>query len=272
MESSAYFNTIAFLLTTLFYALAMKPSLKLDTIEDKDINKYLEYKSNKFMYLGAYFILVVLVQFSVNSSIITSNCGGSVKENFGAAGMLTFIPWILIFGVIILVLIIFPGLKSAFSDVIGYYVVANKANVILTELLIDSRVESKMGNANEEDKKDIQLAADAIIKIIGNNAVLINKIYPENFINYWNTLLPLIKPEQRNNRDLKSSLFDLVVTRDSVGEIMWYVYTGVLLTFLVGLKIASRGCNSTPETMAENLQRFKQEQAMDTKAATQPSN
>jgi len=264
MDSSAYFNTIAFLLTTLLYALAMRPTLKLATIEDTDINTYLDYKSNKFMYLGAYFILVTLVQFSVNSSIITSNCGGSIKENFGAAGILTFIPWILIFGVIILILIIFPGLKSAFSDVVGYYVVANKANVILTELLIDSRVESNLANVKEEDKKGMYLAADAVIKIIGNNAVLINQIYPENFISYWNTLLPLIKPEQRNNRDLKSRLFDLVVMRDSVGEIMWYVYTGVLLTFLVGLKIASRGCNSTPETMAENLQRFKQEQVVDT--------
>jgi hypothetical protein len=42
---------------------------------------------------------------------------------------------------------------------------------------------------------------------------------------------------------------------------MWYIYTGVLLTSLVGLKIATRGCNSSPETMAKNLQTYKEAQA-----------
>jgi hypothetical protein len=60
---------------------------------------------------------------------------------------------------------------------------------------------------------------------------------------------------------LKEELFDLVVTRDYIGELMWYIYTGVLLTFLVGLKIATRGCNSSPETMAKNLQTYKESQA-----------
>ena len=68
MESSSYFNTLAFILTTILYAVAMKPALKLETIEDD--TKYLEYKSNNLMYLGAYFILVTLVQFSINSSIV----------------------------------------------------------------------------------------------------------------------------------------------------------------------------------------------------------
>ena len=35
------------------------------------------------------------------------------------------------------VLIIFPGFKSAFSDVIGYYWVSYSANKLVTEILID---------------------------------------------------------------------------------------------------------------------------------------
>ena len=259
MESSSYFNTLAFILTTILYAVALKPALKLETIENDE--KYLEYKSNNLMYLGAYFIIVTLVQFSINSSIITRACGGSMKENFGAAGMLTFIPWLFIFGILIMVLITFPGFKTVFADVIGYYVVATKANDVLTELLVDSRVGAT--------DKETQSAADAILKIMGNNAVLINKIQPENFNNYWNTLTPLMKPGLDKNIEIKSRLFDLVVKRDFIGEVMWYVYTGVLLTFLVGLKIASRGCNSSPETMAENARRFKDEQATVAEAATQ---
>ena len=57
-----------------------------------------------------------------------SKCGGSLDKNIGAAALFTFIPWILIFGVMLAVLIIFPSFKNAFSNVIGYYVVSGQAN------------------------------------------------------------------------------------------------------------------------------------------------
>ena len=259
MESSSYFNTIAFLLTTVFYSMVMRPELKMEQMSP---DKYPEYKINNYLYLGAYLSLVLVVQFAVNSSIIANNCGGSMKENVGAAGSLTFIPWLLIFGVMMLILVIYPGFKSAFSDVVGYYYVSTKANDILTTILKDSRIEDTMNpNATAEEKKKLESTADAILKIMGNSAVVINQIVPENFIRYWETLKPLMKDDYINNTELKEQLFDLVVMRDYIGEMMWYVYTGVLLTFLVGLKIASRGCESSPETMAKNLQAYREAQA-----------
>jgi hypothetical protein len=54
----------------------------------------------------------------------------------------------------------------------------------------------------------------------------------------------------------KSQLFELVVTRDNVGESMWYIYTGLLLTSLVQLKIATKGCATNPKTMEQNYQKF----------------
>jgi hypothetical protein len=267
MESSSYFNTIAFLLTTLFYSMVMRPELK---IEQMSPEKYPEYKANNYLYLGAYLLLILVVQFAVNSSIIANNCGGSMKENVGAAGSLTFIPWLLIFGVMMMILVIYPGFKSAFSDVVGYYYVSTKANDILTTILKDSRIEDTMNpNATVEEKKKLESTADAILKIMGNSAVVINQIVPENFIRYWDTLKPLMKEDYINNTELKEQLFDLVVTRDYIGEMMWYVYTGVLLTFLVGLKIASRGCESSPETMAKNLQAYREAQAKEKVTKTQ---
>jgi UPF0716 family protein affecting phage T7 exclusion len=260
MESSSFFNTVAFLLTTLFYSMMLRPELTLN----KMTTSYLEYKSDNYLYLGAYLLLVLIVQFSVNASIIANNCGGSMKENVGAAGSITFIPWLLIFGVMMLILVIYPGFKSAFSDVVGYYYVSTKANDILTKILKDSRIESTMDTKiSADDKKKIETTADAILKIMGNSAVVINQIVPENFLRYWDTLKPLMKDEYITNEplDMKSELFELVVTRDYIGEIMWYMYTGVLLTFLVGLKIASRGCDSSPETMSKNLQAYKEAQA-----------
>ena len=230
-------------------------------------------------------LLIIIIQFIVNASIITSTCGGSISENMGAAGLLTFIPWILIFGVVIAVIMIYPGFKSAFSDVIGYFYVSGAANNILTELLINPELEKALNNpqsvSNKEQlaptgeqtggankkqrggttKQQLQEASDAIIKICGNNSILINQIVPSNFMDYWTTLKPLRKEKYQNDNspetiDIQNKLFELVVTRDNVGEAMWYIYTGILITMIVQLKITTRGCKMNPATMTQNYDTY----------------
>jgi hypothetical protein len=41
---------------------------------------------------------------------------------------------------------------------------------------------------------------------------------------------------------------------------MWYIYTGLLLTSIVQLKITTRGCNSNPKTMEANYQKFLEQE------------
>jgi len=259
--ASSYLNIVTFLLTTLFYYLAIKPSLSYDTL--LDAKKYQDFIKSSYLYLAVYLLLVIVIQFIVNASIISTTCGGNITENMGAAGIFTFIPWTLIFGVLILVLSIYPGFKSAFSDVIGYFYVAGSANKVLTELLVDKNIQSKINNDNtktQEEKQVMQNSADAIIKICGNMSILINQIVPTNFNEYWNILTPLMKPQyQSNGPDTeikKKELFELVVTRDNVGEAMWFIYTGILLTSIVQLKITSRGCTTSTATMEKNYQQF----------------
>lgn len=263
--ASSYLNIITFLLTTLFYYFAIKPSLTYETFADP--NKMNSYTKNNYMFLAIYLLLVMVIQFIVNSSIISNTCGGSITENMSAAGLYTFLPWTLIFGVLALVLTIYPGFKSAFSDVVGYFYVSGPANQILTELLIDKDLQSKLDqdtNMSEEKKQALQSAADTIIKICGNTSILINQIVPTNFNNYWNILTPLMKSQYQTETaetlEKKTKLFELVVSRDNVGEAMWYIYTGILLTCIVQLKITTRGCASNPKTMEQNYQKFLDEE------------
>jgi hypothetical protein len=290
--ASSYLNIITFLLVTLLYYLVLKPSLTLGQLVNE--NQLKEYKTNNNIYLAVYVLLIIIIQFIVNASIITSTCGGSISENMGSAGLLTFIPWILIFGVVVAVIIVYPGFKSAFSDVIGYFYVAGSANNILTELLINPELEKALndknanannnknnvlpvtessappeeqtGGANKKQrggatKEQLQEAADAIVKICGNNSILINQIVPSNFMDYWTTLKPLRKEKYQNDNapetiDIQNKLFELVVTRDNVGEAMWYIYTGILITMIVQLKIATRGCVMNPDTMKQNYDTY----------------
>ena len=281
--ASSYLNIITFLLVTLLYYLVLKPSLTLGQIANETQLK--EYKTNNNIYLAVYVLLIIVVQFIVNASIITTTCGGSISENMGAAGLLTFIPWTLIFGVVVAIIIVYPGFKSAFSDVIGYFYVAGSANNILTELLINPELEKALNNNTNANnikpsdppeelvggknkkqlggstKQQLQEAADAIVKICGNNSILINQIVPSNFMDYWTTLKPLRKEKYQNDNspetiDIQNRLFELVVTRDNVGEAMWYIYTGILITMIVQLKIATRGCVMNPDTMVQNYDTY----------------
>jgi hypothetical protein len=290
--ANSYSNIITFLLTTLVYYLVLKPTLTLKQLVNTD--ELQKYKTNNNIYLAVYVLLIIIIQFIVNASIITSTCGGSISENMGAAGLLTFIPWTLIFGVVIAVIMIYPGFKSAFSDVIGYFYVSGAANNILTELLINPELEKALndntntnntkqstspempepsappeelvGGKNKKQrggttKQQLQEASDAIIKICGNNSILINQIVPSNFIDYWTTLKPLRKEKYQNDNspetiDIQNRLFELVVTRDNVGEAMWYIYTGILITMIVQLKIATRGCAMNPATMNQNYDTY----------------
>jgi len=261
--ANSYLNIITFLLTTIFYYLALKPSYTYEILSDPI--QETTYKTNNYMYLAIYLLLVMVIQFMVNASIIASTCGGSITENIGASGVLTFLPWTLIFGVIIVILTIYPGFKSAFSDVVGYYWVSSSANKVLTELLVDPTVQKKIDEdktLTTEQKDDMMTAADTIIKICGNASILINQIVPSNFKSYWELLQKsLFKPKYQNDNPetikIRDELFEIVVTRDNVGEAMWYMYTGLLLTALVQLKITTRGCASNPKTMEANYQQFK---------------
>lgn len=284
--ANSYLNIVTFLFSTVIYYF-IKPPLTYQILTNEE--EYKKYLKSNYLYLAIYLLLVIVVQFIVNASVITTTCGGEISENMGAAGVFTFIPWVLIFGVIIVILTIFPGFKSAFSDVIGYFYVSGQANNILNELLINPDIENKIngdtapatpsatpsdtpsvappplnqsGGAeiDKNTKAAMQNAADTIIKICGNTSILINQIVPSNFSQYWKILTPLMKEKYQTDgpetQEIKNELFSLVVTRDNVGEAMWYLYTGILLTSIVQLKLTSRGCINNPKTMEQNYQKF----------------
>jgi len=262
---NSYLNILTFLLTTLVYYLAWKPNLKYNDLTDS-VN-YKKYLNNNNLYLAVYFFAIVVVQFIVNAYLITQTCGGNITQNMAASGSFTFIPWSLIFGAVIAVLIYYPGFKSAFSDVIGYYYVSSSANKLLTEILVNKDIQKNIDaddNSTPQQKAAMQQAADMIIKICGNTSILINQIVPSNFVDYWNMMKPLMKPQYQTDGPeadgKKNQLFELVVTRDNIGEAMWYIYTGLLITSIVQLKIATRGCVVDPAQMAKNYQKYISEQ------------
>jgi hypothetical protein len=88
----------------------------------------------------------------------------------------------------------------------------------------------------------------------------LNQIVPSNFDSYWKILNPLMKEKYQTDSpesaEIKKKFFELVVSRDNVGEALWFIYTGLLLTSIVQLKITSKGCVNNPKVMEQNYQKF----------------
>ena len=273
---NSYINLITFVIITLLYFFKLKPTLTYDILKDQ--TKLLNYTKSNYIYLGVYYLCVLLSQIVLNSAVIINLCGGSISKNIGAASLITIFPWTLIFGVVIIVLIVFPGFKSAFSDVVGYFYVSNSAHTLLSNLLlIDESISSEINKATVNDEttqKAMKHAANVIIKLFGNLGILINQIVPSNFIDYWKLLDPLMKPEYRNNNNeqIRTDFLNLVISRDNIGEAMWYIYTGILLLSIVQYNITTRGCINDTATMQKNYKKFvKQEELNSQKKETTTS-
>lgn len=278
MAAASYTNLLAFLLSVLFYYLALKPALPVATIKDPQLLN--EHTTASYKYLGIFFMGTLLIQFIINVAVISAKCGGAITQNMAYSGFITFIPWTLIFGAIIAVLAIWGSFRKIFADVFGYYFVASSATKILTELLVNKDIQTQIDadadpSITADDRTKMQNAADMIVKICGNTSVLINQITPTNFMEYWGLLTPLMKSRYAAGGaatlDLQSKLFDLVVTKDNIGEATWFIYTGILIVSLVQMKIAARGCINNASTQQANYADFlaKEKAAADARATAQ---
>ena len=299
---SSYWNIIAFIITTVVYYLAFKPKLTVDMLSDEV--QYAKYNKTYYFVLTMYFLAVVLIQFLINIGLMASKCGGSMNQNVADAAFITFLPWFFLFGAIIVILIVFPGFKSAFSDVLGYFFVAGSANKILTEILMNPEIEEKIeaipstvepstvepsnptpsqssnpvqssteqlpettsggdplaNNPSENNKKSMQQAADAIVKLMGNMSILINQITPSNFNQYWDILKPLMKSGYSDNLEKKQELLTVVESRSNIGEGFWYGYTALLLSSIIQYNIAITPCAKDTQAVQASYKQYVEQE------------
>lgn len=254
-------SLLFFIIITIGYFLALKPKLTLDQLGP---DCYTDYKNSIFPKLALYLLIVCLTQFLLNTAYLTNKCGGEVKNNIGPAALYTFFPWLIIFGIIIAILIIFPGFKSAFSDVIGYFAIAGSAKTLFANIMLDADLNAKIAGLSDPTKKaEITTAAETLVKMLGNKSILINQITPDNFTSSWDLLKPLMKDTiiGQVEIDNKAKLLDLVVLKDNIGEGFWYVYTAILISSVVYYNLASRGCVKSAAQIKAGYDKYQEDQA-----------
>ena len=278
-------SILFFIILTIVYFVILKPKLTIDQLPDFDattgqpnMDCFNDYKSSILPKLGLYLLIVCIVQFILNTAYLNAKCGGSSKDNIGTAAMYTFFPWTFIFGTMLAVLVIFPGFKSAFSDVVGYFAISGGAKEIFDDIMntdLQKEVDAAKAQGNPTD--NLKKAVSALTEMVDNNkSILINKMTPDNFADFWNTMTPLMKPDIRTNDEktkyYKTELLSLVVLKDNIGEAFWYVYTAMLIASVVYYNLANVGCKkSVAQIKAGYDDYIQQQEAIDQKTALNTS-
>jgi len=256
-----------FIITTMLYIAQVpvigKPKLILvNNTLTPDVNA--EYYTECIKKMGIFLLIVICTQLTLNIIYLIDKCQGSAGKNAGAAILYTLVPWFLIFGVMMAIILAFPGFKNVFSDVIGYFAISGKASDILTQVLIDTNINKAIETEPDPNKKkELTTAAEALMKICGNNSILINQMYPDNFINIWDKLKPLMKPgvyENPSPDNLKQQLLDLVVQRENIGEGLWYIYTAMLVSSIVYYNLDTKGCVKDVNTIKADYDAYEKQQ------------
>ena len=273
MDISQISLVLFIIITIIYFAVPSigKPQLTLNDIltEESKATYYIKNIKSLAFYLG----VVVVIQLILNGWYLSTKCDGAIDKNIYAAFIFTFIPWVLIFGVMLAVLIIFPGFKSAFSDVLGYYAVAGSANDIFSSIFIGTDINDMIDKTNDVTKKnELTHAAEAIMKICGNKSILINQMNPDNFTTIWQTLKPLMNVGVYENVEIQTKLLDLVVLKDNIGEAFWYIYTAILISSIVYYNLATRGCvKSVDQIKSDHDAYIKQQEEADKQTAANNS-
>ena len=192
-----------------------------------------------------YFILILVSQFILNIYLAKQMCNS--PSNVGTAAIATIIPWVLIFGLLNLLLTMFPGWLAAFSNTIGYAV----ASIVG----VSSLFTEKLLNVGTPPNKD---ALKVIQNILSDPSTIINTLNDENVKDFWNksvtpgvnlfkTDFKPINDENANNNPLFYELKKYIMLKNLVSYFIWYLLTGILITSISYNYMLTVPCVQTPK-------------------------
>lgn len=205
-----------------------------------------KYKSLVFK---IYIATILFSQFLLNINLTRDICG---EANVFIAFIYTFIPWTIIFGVIVLFLNVFPGWLAPFSNTFGYFLIRMYGlNKKFEEVVL-----STTGSTGSPEKmKSEQLLQN----ILANKSILINEVPDsengfDNFLNSLKNMNLLKNPSTSMSKDPNTNnytdpnilaLQDLIRIKFLIAKIIWYLLSGVLTISIAYNSIIQSECKNS---------------------------
>ena len=97
--------------------------LNIYNIESSKSIESIVENSNNNVYILAYILVLIIGMYFINMGISEEICINQKPDN-KSVFFSTFLPWIIVFGIIYFLLELFPGWVNPFSNTIGYFIVS----------------------------------------------------------------------------------------------------------------------------------------------------
>lgn len=211
---------------------------------------------NSTIYYVIYILLLVIGNYFINLNISKSVCGGTPQ--WATTMINTLVPWGLIFAVINIILIVFPGWISPFANTFGYGIIKLMGlKGLLNKILNIRRDETQAPSINNQD---FELVQRGIEEIYSNNSLFVNEI-PVNVLDFKNFVQKLISTKYfKKSITIDSpeiiTLFKFVQLKEIVGKYIWYLLSGILVTSISYNFIVNIQCNNSVLEMKKNRDNF----------------
>ncbi len=238
-----------FTVLTLFYGIIVIGKIIISGSSDEcniyEINN--DTKGN--IYTIIYILLLLGGSYYINNNITQQICENNAAKDgeFEVSKLkvfgITFLPWLIIFGVLYLLLELFPGWIKPFSNTLGYLVI----NLLGVEQIYKKEViKSKEEVPDDTDSKSIR---QAIMKMNENYHTIINKFSSD--ISKYQEFINELK-RARIIKDIPGDYFckfySLICVKEVVGKLLWYVLSGSLISaisynFIMNLECRNKNIN-----------------------------
>lgn len=229
-------------------------------IKDNEMTRYI--LQTTLLFIG------IIIQLGINWQTIQGLCGSVDIPNLL---MSSFVPWLLIFGVTLVLLIIFTGWLQPFSNTIGYYLVYQFGNLTnVWDACFKGYDEASTMRTNAEKilkdpskstgeqvssaEKDLKTAS-TIEQILNKSWLIINNIPPNKpgFEQFWkeayeNNLL-LDDEEDATQSVAGLKLYELLSIKRIISEVIWFGLVGVLSILVSNNLVLEQTCNISPEDL-----------------------
>lgn len=219
-----------------------------------------------------YILFVITGQYFINLNLTHAMCG---VRQWKSALFITFIPWIMIFGILHLFLYLFPGWLSPFSNTFGYLVAKLMGLPDLMKIILVPMDKDSKPN-------------DALLQVSSDTSLLINQFIPENykevpdteaekkgvkrlikvrenFDNAWKKLqdskiIQELKPDDKDlykDENYRNKLYNFVQMKYAISEYVWNMLTGLFVTSISYNYILNTGCAKSPKEMKERYDKYQ---------------
>ena len=194
---------------------------------------------------AGFIFVTLLAQLITNFSNAKAICQGS-SQNFGLILVYTFFPYFFVLGSVAVLITVFPGWLSPFSNTIGY---------ICVSALGLSRTFNKL-----LDTKD---AGPLLTQICSDESMVINEMSKDNYTQFMAEM-------SKGDNILKTGydkmpefdkLYGFVLLKNIIAEGLWYMLAGCLAISIANNVIMNMQCDYDAKEMKKINQNIRAQQA-----------